>query len=88
MRFAKCSLAAKNGLGDVQGGVPQENSVAPPNLAITERHHEVIGHLSDVAYWRGNIPVELVLDRQIPLVVDRRLNVRVPEPENRPAKHE
>ena len=69
---------AKNGLGAVQGGVAQEVAGSATALAVVERHHQVVRALTDVSNLECGIARELMLNRQVPLVVNRRLNVLDP----------
>ena len=79
MVFASDSLAAKNGLGAVQGGCSARGAGLRHKLAIAEGHHQVIGHLPDVPHLESRVRPELVLNRQVPLIVDGRLHVLIPE---------
>jgi hypothetical protein len=50
-------------------------------LPIAEWHHEVIGNLTYIANLKCGGVSELLLHRQVPLVVKCRLDVLIPETE-------
>ena len=52
-------------------------------LPIEKWNHQVVSPLPNIPYLQGRGWVQLMLDRQVPLIVDRRLNVRIPKVENR-----
>src|SRR5215469_6704507 len=47
------------------------------SLGIIKRHHQMISLLADVAELHGGIARELVLNGQVPLIIDGRLNVGI-----------
>ena len=46
-------------------------------LSVAERHHQVVRDLADIADLNRRLALELVLNRQVPLVVDRWLHVLI-----------
>src|SRR5690349_5000695 len=55
-------------------------------LGVEEGHHKVVRHLPDVANLNGRGWIQLVLQGEVPLVVDRRLHVLIPHAKDGSAK--